>query len=232
MARRAGFTLIELLVVITIIAILAGALLPVLARAREEGRRTKCASNLKQLGLALDEYASDYRGWYPTVDLNDPNPTNVVLDSGGREVGIGQVWRGYVADEEDWAAFEQIQQVVMCPSTNYWDAHLFRKNHASGSEPCYCSYLYRGAGAPYQRDGNELRLFTHDSLDAITQRVGRIAIATDANHEVHKDHHNHAGVLNITFYSDNSIAREDLPKGGFSDPNKLFYFLDGHGTSQ
>ncbi|MDR3708349.1 MAG: DUF1559 domain-containing protein [Capsulimonadaceae bacterium] len=54
-----GFTLIELLVVIAIIAILAAILFPVFATAREKARQSTCASNLKQLGLALVQYTQD-----------------------------------------------------------------------------------------------------------------------------------------------------------------------------
>lgn len=58
--RRAGFTLIELLIVVSILALLAALLLPVFARSRESARRTACANNLRQIGVATLQYAQDY----------------------------------------------------------------------------------------------------------------------------------------------------------------------------
>jgi prepilin-type N-terminal cleavage/methylation domain-containing protein/prepilin-type processing-associated H-X9-DG protein len=70
-STRKGFTLIELLVVIAIIAILAAILFPVFAQAREKARQITCASNMKQIGIAVTMYAEDYDEMMPNAYDNN-----------------------------------------------------------------------------------------------------------------------------------------------------------------
>src|SRR5437773_12126236 len=117
MNRKRGFTLIELLVVIAIIAILAAILFPVFAQAREQARKTSCASNLKQIALALQMYQQDYdETMFGSFAL--PAPYNSVHPDGNnliRMLGGGLYW--FVSP------YIKSEQILRCPSDavdNYW----------------------------------------------------------------------------------------------------------------
>jgi len=77
MNTRRAFTLIELLVVIAIISVLAALLLPALSQAKQEGKRTQCVNNLKQVNLAIRLYAEDCADSLPVLPDLNPYPNGV-----------------------------------------------------------------------------------------------------------------------------------------------------------
>lgn len=101
-AGKGAFTLIELLVVIAIIAILAAILFPVFAQAREKAREATCMSNLKQIGLGIMQYVSDYDELYPLTRNN-----TATVSTGG---GTWSLWK------VNTYPYVKSQDVYTCPS--------------------------------------------------------------------------------------------------------------------
>ena len=137
MSRTRGFTLIELLVVMVIIALLVGLLLPALGRAREEARKTQCRSNLRQIGLAMNIYCNDNKGWTPV-------PYGYAL------AGDGKSQIRAAADYGRWAEQSQtyLTHMLLIPMIDYADGGAYGTYHGDRDDPWPSVGAYASLGAP------------------------------------------------------------------------------------
>jgi prepilin-type N-terminal cleavage/methylation domain-containing protein/prepilin-type processing-associated H-X9-DG protein len=111
MKRTSAFTLIELLVVVAIIAILASLLLPALEKSKEQSKIAKCASNLRQLAIALNMYVDDAGGVIPSATPRCPDGAAPSYCPGGPNSYVA-TWLGTLYELH----YCPNKEVMNCPS--------------------------------------------------------------------------------------------------------------------
>jgi prepilin-type processing-associated H-X9-DG protein/prepilin-type N-terminal cleavage/methylation domain-containing protein len=143
-SRRTGFTLIEVLVVIAIIGVLIGLLLPAVQKVREAAAQTQCGNNLRQIGLALQNYHDTAKSFPPGYVSN--------FDSVGNDAGPGWGWAAFILPQmEQQDLYNSIQfnqgvetpanssvrvmslKLYLCPSDNAPPTWTAKKYNSSGN---------------------------------------------------------------------------------------------------
>jgi prepilin-type N-terminal cleavage/methylation domain-containing protein len=136
---RSGFTLIELLVVIAIIALLLSILMPALNKVKDQARIIICGTNLRQIGQAVNTYATDYNGFLPPAYSADGQPCAHMGTGMYGELGLlvstkynGRSSTGYVPGD-----------VFYCPSDKSKpDRERGCLWYGAGNSSYYMSYFY------------------------------------------------------------------------------------------
>lgn len=181
--KRKYFTLIELLVVIAIIAILAAMLLPALQQAKESAKKSLCASNAKQIGLA----------WYVYIGNNNDGLPCKSTDVWGAPISDRRSWHFLMRDELGQPDMADVNldslnpkytaQFLKCPShTNLsnvlgvWYASYGMNSYGIGGSRCYASTPYYRKSSQIKKPGAQIAFMdSQHSATPLTHGYGTVS---------------------------------------------------------
>lgn len=223
-----AFTMIDLLVSLAIVSILIALMLPAISMVRESTRKVVCASNLRQIGLAVNMFSEDHGGLLPdseflpefarsnaSVTWLPERMDTVLLDPQEFPLELSKRWDGLghlIKDD-----YLSAPNTFYCPS--HKGSYMFEDAQSEwaridAADEIIVNYLYRGMGPNYNR-----RLYRIDAAAALT--TDTIRSYEDLNH---KDGFNvlQAG-LAVDWYEDigSQIANDLLARGGQNDPSTV-----------
>jgi len=150
--KRQGFTLVELLVVIGIIAVLIGILLPSLSKARQSANRTKCLSNIRQLGIGMVMYTQDNKGSFPFMGGSHRSEDWIWWDTAVMDTdGLSQYQHVAEHGLGPYLSLQTNPKALLCPSDAVTD-HSRRR----GANPYPYSYALNNLyTSEYEWDQNQ-----------------------------------------------------------------------------
>jgi prepilin-type N-terminal cleavage/methylation domain-containing protein len=230
---RSAFTLVEVLVVIAIIGLLLGLLVPSLAASRDSARSSVCSSNIRQLLLALDMYASDARDRYapgaPDFITNRTRWHGSRASSTGAFAPAGGTLTAYLAPDSD-AALVASRLARSCPSFAATARSLV--DAGAGFERSAGGYGYNNAYVGVERGqeratpSRSIRPLITDLLGAPRARFARpVAVAAFADGAL-ADGNTVAGVAEYSF-----IEPRFWPDAPTSRPDPSIHFRHASGPA-
>jgi prepilin-type N-terminal cleavage/methylation domain-containing protein len=207
-----GFTLIELVVCMGVIAVLCGILLPSLRTTRETANRLRCATGMRQIGVATAAYADAHGGDLPYSSMVDPiagspRPGELMAArwnslSGGTWEGVGRL-QAYLG---------QACECMYCPSHHGRHTHdsYAERLRRPTNEPIYTNYHYCGHLQHWRQPGDPL-FNARVTLDA-----GRdLVVLTDGMRTVSDFNHGNGfnqlfGDMSVEWYRDSEVPGESI----------------------